>query len=101
MLTDSRCLRCPVNRVWEYDWPSAGASTVFVPQAVSRPGAQNLADCLTDFSQTFDGAFFLDMKAGPEVAALERPQGDGFDLQVGGPSGSCMHACSHNILGFV
>uniref|UniRef100_A0A383VHJ0 Tyrosine-protein kinase ephrin type A/B receptor-like domain-containing protein n=1 Tax=Tetradesmus obliquus TaxID=3088 RepID=A0A383VHJ0_TETOB len=82
MLTDSRCLRCPVNRVWEYDWPSAGASTVFVPQAVSRPGAQNLADCLTDFSQTFDGAFFLDMKAGPEVAALERPQGDGFNLQV-------------------
>jgi hypothetical protein len=49
---------------------------------VSRPGAQYLADCLTDFSQTFDGSFFLDLKAGPEVTTLQTPEGDGFNLQV-------------------
>jgi hypothetical protein len=82
MLNDQRCLRCPVNRVWSYDYSGSSQSAVYQPVAVSRPGAQYLADCLTDFSQTFDGAFFLDLKAGPEVVALERPAGDGFNLQV-------------------
>jgi hypothetical protein len=82
MLTSPRCLSCPVNRVWSYDYTPGSASTDYVPIAVSRPGAHYLADCLTDFSQTFDGSFFLDLKAGPEVVALEKPEGDGFNLQV-------------------
>jgi hypothetical protein len=82
MLNNPRCLSCPVDRVWSYDYTPGSASTVYAPIAVSRPGAQHLADCLTDFSQTFDGSFFLDLKAGPEVVTLERAEGDGFNLQV-------------------
>jgi hypothetical protein len=93
MLIDPRCLSCPVNRVWEYDYPGSGASAVYQPVAVSRPGAQHLADCVTDFSQTFDGAFFLDLAPGPEVVTLQRPDGDGFNLQVRKAASCCEGAC--------
>jgi hypothetical protein len=45
----------------------------FVPLATSPEGATSQSDCLADFSQTVDGAFFLDLNEGPEVVSADTP----------------------------
>lgn len=55
---------------------------MFVPQATGRPGGMSQADCLADFSQSVDGAFHLDLKAGPEYLVQQFGPEQVVTLQV-------------------
>jgi hypothetical protein len=80
MLDSTRCLVCPVNRAFSFPWGDDDRD--FVPLATSRAGATSQSDCLADFSQTVDGAFFLDLKQGPEYVSADQPNTIG-SFQVG------------------
>jgi hypothetical protein len=71
MLDTTRCLACPVNRVFAFPWGDDVHE--FVPLATSPAGATSQSDCLADFSQMVDGAFFLDLKEGPEFKSADEP----------------------------
>lgn len=59
---DSKCLRCPSGRSFSYDYQ--GVDDIFTPQITSKPYSDSQADCVADFSQTVEGAFYLDLQAG-------------------------------------
>lgn len=52
-------------------WPTSSASLLyrnggndlFIPQTISRPGASSPIDCLSQFSQLVDGAFYLPLSS--------------------------------------
>jgi hypothetical protein len=42
---------------YSFDWQKS--NDVFVPRIVSKTGATSSADCLSEFGQLIDGAFYL------------------------------------------
>lgn len=74
ILDTTRCLACPVSRVFSFPW---NGDNDFVPLATSPAGATSQGDCLADFSQTVDGAFFLDLQEGPEFKSADAPGASG------------------------
>jgi hypothetical protein len=53
------CTKCPGGRTFSYDWQ--GEDDIFTPQTTSKPFSSSQADCVADFSQTVEGAFFMDL----------------------------------------
>ncbi|WIA29465.1 hypothetical protein OEZ86_011966 [Tetradesmus obliquus] len=82
---DGACTKCPGGRSFSYDWQ--GVDDIFKPQTTSKPLSSSQADCVADFSQTVEGAFYLDLQfalgASPEL------------LLVGGRENlqSCVQEC--------
>uniref|UniRef100_A0A383VUV6 Tyrosine-protein kinase ephrin type A/B receptor-like domain-containing protein n=1 Tax=Tetradesmus obliquus TaxID=3088 RepID=A0A383VUV6_TETOB len=57
---DSACTKCPGGRSFSYDWQ--GVDDIFTPQTTSKPLSSSQADCVADFAQTVEGAFYLDLQ---------------------------------------
>jgi hypothetical protein len=77
----NECTKCPGGRTFSYDWQ--GVDDIFTPQTTSKPFSSSQADCVADFSQTVEGAFYLDLVPG-----------FGFDKQPGRENlQSCVEEC--------
>jgi hypothetical protein len=65
-----QCLPCPTNRAFSYAWTTDMPADVYYPPATSVIGASAAEMCLSEFAQTADGAFFLELRTSEEYAAV-------------------------------
>jgi hypothetical protein len=65
---DNKCTKCPGGRTFNYDYN--GKDDIFTPETTSKPYSTSQADCVADFSQTVEGAFYLDLQAGEGYATV-------------------------------
>uniref|UniRef100_A0A383VIT8 Apple domain-containing protein n=1 Tax=Tetradesmus obliquus TaxID=3088 RepID=A0A383VIT8_TETOB len=71
ILTGSmQCMLCPTGRAFSYSYTPELPADVYYPPATSVIGASSSEQCLSDFAQTVDGAFFLELRLNEEYAAL-------------------------------
>jgi hypothetical protein len=81
---DNTCTKCPGGRTFSYDY--SGVDDIFTPQTTSKPFSTSQADCVADFSQTVEGAFYLDLQEGAGFATIAGRE----NLQ------SCVQECRDN-----
>jgi hypothetical protein len=85
------CETCPeATRKFTYAWPSENVDT-YSPAVTSPPYAKGLEDCLADFSQIVNGAFYLDLV---DTASVYEPT---VDITNGGAIlnlQTCVAACA-------
>jgi hypothetical protein len=82
---DNACTKCPGGRTFSYDYN--GVDDIFTPQTTSKPFSSSQADCAADFSQTVEGAFYLDLNYTAAADRSLRLVGGRENLQ------SCVQEC--------
>ncbi|KAF6251784.1 hypothetical protein COO60DRAFT_1674488 [Scenedesmus sp. NREL 46B-D3] len=81
---DNRCTKCPGGRTFSFEY--IGENDVFDPQTTSKPFSNSQADCVADFSQTVEGASYLDLQPGTGYTTIAGRE----NLQ------SCVQECRDN-----
>jgi hypothetical protein len=81
---DNKCTKCPGGRTFSYDYN--GVDDIFTPEVTSKPFSTSQADCVADFSQTVEGAFYLDLTPGDGLVIVPARE----NLQ------SCVQDCREN-----
>lgn len=66
--TNPKCQICPINRVFTYAY--TGEPDVGSPQASSPIAASSISQCVTDFQQIVDGAFYIRFNASSMVNSV-------------------------------
>lgn len=83
--TNPRCQVCPVDRTFSYAY--TGTQDVVKPQATSPLKANSIEQCVTDFQQVVDGAFYIKFAADSMVSSAQRME----NIQ------SCVEECRNSL----